>query len=57
MAGAVQAVIGSKPMTAMLTPAAEVFGEHLRKRAVEKVPEWENKRRKTSESTSGAFAK
>jgi hypothetical protein len=45
VAGALQAVIGSKPIEALLTPAFTVYGEHLRERAVEMVTAWNEKRR------------
>jgi len=45
VAGAVQATLNSKPIAALLTPAAEVFGDYFKQRAAAKIAEWEEKRR------------
>jgi hypothetical protein len=45
IAGAIEAAANSKPVSALLTPAAEVFGQHFRQLAVEWVDRRNAKRR------------
>lgn len=45
LAGAAKAVIDSKPVGALLNPAAKIFGEYLGERANELTEKWRSKRR------------